>query len=141
MKPKEAKIALKKTINGFKQMLPILLGVIMLVNLSITLIPDNFYKIIFTENSILDPLIGGILGSISAGNPIMSYVIGGELIAQNISLIAITSFILTWVSVGIIQLPAESLMLGKKFAIIRNVTSFFMALFISLLIIFTLSFL
>lgn len=141
MELQKIKIAFKKTLNSFKQMLPILMGVILLINLSITLIPNNFYKTIFTGNNILDSLIGGMLGSISAGNPIMSYVIGGELITQNINLLAITSFMLTWVSVGLLQLPAESLMLGKKFAIIRNIVSFFMALIISLLIILTLSFL
>ncbi len=141
MKLEKAKTSFKKTINSFKQTLPILIGIIMLVNLSITLIPNYFYKTIFTGNIIIDPIIGGTLGGISAGNPIMSYVIGGELIDQNISLIAITSFILTWVSVGIVQLPAEALMLGKKFAITRNIISFFMALFIALLIKFTLSFL
>jgi len=141
MQLKEIKTAFKKTANSFKQMFPTLLGVILLVNLSIALISDNFYKIIFTGNNIFDPIIGGVLGSISASNPIMSYIIGGELISQNISLIAITSFILTWVSVGIVQLPAESLMLGKKFAIIRNIISFLMALLLSLLIILTLSFL
>lgn len=137
---KKIKIAFLKTVKGFKQMMPIILSVIMLVSLSIALIPSTFYKIIFTGNNIVDPLIGGALGSISAGNPVVSYIIGGELIAQNVSLTAVIVFMITWVTVGIVQLPAESLMLGKRFAITRNIVSFLMALLISFLIIFTLSF-
>lgn len=135
------KESLIKTLNGFKQVLPIILGVIMLVSLSIVTIPKSFYESIFTGNKIIDPLLGAIFGSIAAGNPITSYIIGGEFLKQGVSLIAVTAFILTWVSVGLIQLPAESLMLGKRFAITRNVVSFLTALVIAILTIFTLSFL
>ena len=134
------KKAFFKTIFGFKQMMPMIIGVITLVSLSVALIPDWFYKIIFTDNKILDPLVASGLGSISAGNPIMSYVIGGELLAQGVGVIAITAFMLTWVTVGVVQLPAESIMLGKKFAITRNIISFVMAIIASFLITFTVSF-
>lgn len=133
------KEAFLKTLNGFWQFLPIIFGVIMLVSLSIVAIPKTFYTDIFTGNKIMDPLFGAIFGSIASGNPITSYIIGGELLKQGVSLIAITAFILAWVSVGIIQLPAESLMLGRKFAITRNVVSFLTALVVAILTIFTLS--
>ena len=133
------KESLIKTLNGFKQVLPIILGVIMLVSLSITIIPKSFYESIFTGNKIIDPLFGAIIGSAATGNPITSYIIGGELLAQGVSLLAVTAFILAWVSVGLVQLPAESLMLGKRFAITRNVVSFLTALVIAILTIFTLS--
>jgi len=133
------KEALMKTLNGFKQVMPIILGVIMLVSLSIIAIPKSFYTNIFTGNKVIDPLFGAIFGSIAAGNPITSYIIGGELLKQGVSLIAVTAFILTWVSVGLIQLPAESLMLGKRFAITRNIVSFITALMVAVLTIYTLS--
>ena len=107
-------------------------GTILLVSLIITLIPKSFYVEIF-RGSIFDSLIGSAIGSISAGNPITSYIIGGELLEQGISLIAITAFIVAWVTVGIIQLPAESMILGKKFAILRNLTSFIFAIIVAML--------
>jgi hypothetical protein len=133
------KKSFNKTLNSFKQFFPIILGTLMLISLSIVVIPKSFYTNIFTGNKIIDPLFGAILGSIASGSPITSYVIGGELLKQGISLIAVTAFILTWVSVGLIQLPAESLMLGKKFAITRNIVSFATALAIAVLTVFTLS--
>jgi len=139
MNKKEIKKATIKTVIGFKQMLPIMFNVIMLISLSLTLIPNSFYKTVFTGNKILDPLIGGSIGSIATGNPVTSYMISGELIKQNIGLTAITAFILTWVTVGIVQLPAESLMLGKKFAITRNIISFLMAIIAAFLITLTLA--
>ena len=119
--------------------MPIILGVIMLVSLFLVLIPNSFYASIFTGNKVVDPLMGATIGSISTGNPLISYILGGELLSQGVSLIAVTAFILSWVTVGIIQLPAESLMLGRKFAITRNVTAFISSVIVAVLTVFTLS--
>ncbi|MBN2086849.1 hypothetical protein JW758_00735 [Candidatus Peregrinibacteria bacterium] len=136
---KNTKKALFGTVRNFKQILPIILGVIMLVSLFLVLIPNSFYTTIFTGNKIVDPLMGATVGSISSGNPLISYILGGELLDQGVSLIAVTAFILSWVTVGIIQLPAESLMLGRRFALTRNVISFISSIIVAFLTVFTLS--
>jgi len=133
------KIAFGKTLNSFKQFLPIIIGILLLMGLVITIIPKEFYAAVFSGNKFLDPLIGALLGSISGGNPIASYILGGELLKQGVSLLAVTAFLLAWVTVGVIQLPAESLMLGKKFAIIRNSVSFLTAIIAAVLVVITLS--
>lgn len=129
-----------KTISGFKVFMPIFIGVLLLLSLAITAIPKSFYTSFFTGNIFTDPFLGALIGSISGGNPITSYVLGGELLNSGVSLLAITSFLLSWVTVGLIQLPAESLMLGKKFAITRNIVSFFMAICVAVFTVVTLSF-
>ena len=118
--------------------IPIILGVFLLLSLINTAIPKSFYAKLFTGNLLLDSLIGATVGSISVGNPLTSYIIGGEVLEQGVSLIAVTAFLLGWVTVGIIQLPAESLMLGKRFAITRNLVSFIMAIIVSVLVVLTL---
>lgn len=130
-----------KTVNSFKQILPILGGVVMLIGLFISVVPKNLYQKFFTGNTVIDSLAGAFFGSIATGNPITSYIIGGEFLKQGISLVAVAAFILTWVTVGIIQLPAESLIFGKKFAITRNIICFLTALVVAVLTVFTLSFL
>ena len=133
------KNAFVKTLNSFKQTFPVIVGVLLLLSIAISAIPKAFYSTVFSGNKFLDPLLGAVLGSISGGNPITSYVLGGELLNQGVSLIAVAAFILTWVTVGIIQLPAESLMLGRRFAIARNVVSFFTAIAVAVLTVVTLS--
>ncbi len=112
---------------------PLILGTILLVSLIVTLIPQSFYLLIFQGNKILDPFIGSFIGSISAGNPLISYIIGGELLNHGISMIAVTAFIIAWVTVGVIQLPAESVILGKRFALIRNLLSFIFAIIVAII--------
>ena len=50
-----------------------------------------------------------------------------------------TAFILSWMTVGIISLPAEMEILGKRFAVARNLVSFVFCIIIALLVEFTLT--
>ena len=111
---------------------PMLIAVILLVGLVQKAVPESVIKSIFTENPVIDTLIGAVIGSISAGNPITSYIIGGELLDSGISLYAVTAFMVAWVTVGFIQLPAEMTALGKKFAVIRNIISFILSILIAI---------
>ena len=97
------------------------------------LLSSKWILTLFQNNVFLDSLIGGAVGSLAAGNPITSYILGGEFLQAGVSLVAVTAFILTWVTVGLVQLPAESLMLGKKYAIARNILSFISAIVIALI--------
>ena len=124
--------ALTKAANMMWRVAPIIVGTIILVSLASVLIPKSFYAAIF-QNNILDPVVGSSIGSILAGNPITSYIIGGELLKQGVSLVAVTAFIVAWVTVGIVQLPAESMILGKRFAITRNIISFILSIIVAIL--------
>ena len=123
-----------KTVNSFKGFTPILLGMLLLISVIITITPWDTIRVnIFTGNPFIDSLIGALFGSVAAGNPLTSYIIGGELLRQGISLVAITAFILAWVTVGVVQFPAEALTLGKRFAIVRNIVSFVLSIIIGVL--------
>ncbi len=138
---KKYNTALKNTLNNIKSTLPVLIGVILLITWVITAIPTSFYNKIFTGNNIIDSFLASLVGSIAAGNPINSYVIGIELLKQNVGLVAVTAFIISWVTVGVVQFPAEALLLGKRFALTRNIISFFSAIIISILTVLILQFL
>ncbi len=125
-------------LKSMKMSIPVLIGVILLISLVTNLVPKKTFSYLFRGKLITDVLTGGVIGSVAAGNPLTSYVIGGELLKQGISFAAVTAFILGWVTVGMVQLPAESLMLGKKFALVRNGLSFLMALVIAVLTVLTL---
>ncbi len=126
------------TWRSFAKFLPMLFAVVLLTGLLNALIPKEFYQKIFSHFVLLDSFFGALFGSIMAGNPITSYILGGELLKQGISLVAVLSFIVSWVTVGIVQLPAESVMLGKRFSIVRNIVSFIFAIIVSLLTVLTL---
>jgi len=119
--------------KGLWKAFPMILGTILLISLISTLIPKSFYTNVFSKNIISDSFIGSLVGSISAGNPITSYIFGGELLTQGISLLAVTAFLVAWVTVGLIQLPAESAILGKRFALLRNISAFILAIIVAII--------
>ncbi|MFK5957321.1 MAG: hypothetical protein QM495_00460 [Lutibacter sp.] len=123
----------KKTYLGLSDMLPIIIGMILLVSIITIMIPASYYNVLFDGNIIFDSIKGAVLGSILTGNPVTGYILGNGFLEANISLIAITSFIVSWVTVGLVQLPAESLVLGKVFAFYRNITAFMMSIVVSFL--------
>ena len=127
------KNAFQKTWNNFINNFPVILGVLLLISLIFTLIPATTLSKVFTGNRFLDPLIGAIVGSSLAGNASTSYIIGGELQQQGVSLLAITAFIISWITVGVVQFPAEALTLNKKFAVIRNLVAFASSIIVALL--------
>jgi len=139
-KPQKTLVSsLKSTWVGFLRMTPILLGVVFLVGLVNTIIPKSFYKAVFFHSEILDSFLGALFGSIMVGNPITSYILGGEFLKQGISLVAVLSFIVAWVTVGVVQLPAEAVFLGKKFSITRNIVSFIFAIIVAVVTYLTLA--
>ncbi|MCD6279536.1 hypothetical protein J7J26_02080 [Candidatus Micrarchaeota archaeon] len=125
--------AVLKSTQQITKAIPIILGIILLISLAIASIKNTDYSLLFTKNPVIDPLIGAMFGSIMAGNPVTSYIIGGELLKQGISLMAVTSFIVAWITVGTLQLPYEMMMLGKRFAIIRNIIAFVSSILVAVI--------
>jgi len=137
-KRKQFLFSFYKAIKSFATMLPVLLGVILLIGLFKIYVPPSVISTVFTGELFRDTFLGSMIGSISAGNPITSYLIGGELLQEGVSLFAVTAFITAWVTVGVIQLPAEASTLGKRFALLRNALSFLFSLIVAVATVLTL---
>lgn len=133
--------ACRSATRQFVNLLPILIGVVLLIGLFNAFVSEEWLTSIFSGNLVLDTLWGSCFGSILAGNPINSYIIGGELIKYGISLFAVTAFIVTWVTVGLVQLPAEIAAFGRRFAFLRNGLSFILSIPISILTVLIVNFL
>jgi len=127
------KESFKKAGRSLYNSSPILFGVILLIGLINVAVPKSIYGKIFSKNIVIDLFLGSFIGSILAGNPTTSYILGGEFLKQGVSLLAVTSFLVAWVTVGIVQLPAESVLLGKRFAIWRNITAFFLSIVVAII--------
>jgi uncharacterized membrane protein YraQ (UPF0718 family) len=103
-----------------------------LVSFFVIAIPETWYSKIFT-NSFFDPIIGAFLGSITFGNPVNSFVVGGELLSEGVSMYAVTAFMIAWVTVGVIQMPAEITYFGIKKTLLRNSLAFVFSVLASMI--------
>lgn len=125
---------LKKSVLSFWVMAPLLAGVIGLVGLFQTLTTPKMLASLFRGNPVIDTLIGTLAGAAAAGNPVVSYLLGGELLGQGISLYAVSAFILSWVTLGFLQLPAEAEVFGVRFTLYRNILAFGFTMLIAVLV-------
>ncbi len=116
--------SLRQTGYFVGKIIPLVMGMFLLMSMFRVVVPEEFYGCFFTGNNLVDALIGASVGSASAGHPVTSYIVGGEFIKQGVGLVAIIAFLLSWVTVGIIQLPVEGEFLGWRFALIRNGVNF-----------------
>lgn len=127
-----------KTLRSFGAAFPLVLGVILLLGLFRVFVTAALISAVFTGEMLRDTVIGALIGSISAGNAIASYIIGGELLKGGVSLFAIVAFIVAWVTVGVVQFPAEAAILGRRFAAARNLLAFMLAMVVSIVTVTTL---
>ncbi len=131
-KPSFQKV-LQKSSLSFLGMAPLLLATIGLVGMFQVLVSPEMLASLFHGQPLFDTFTGTLSGAVAAGNPIVSYIIGGELLNQGISLYAVCAFLLSWVTLGFIQLPAEIEVFGGRFTFYRNVLAFIFAMITSLL--------
>lgn len=125
-----AKEAFTKALHSLASMMPMLLAVIGLVGLFQTFVSPEMLRSLFSGSPAVDTLLGTVIGGISIGQPVISYIIGGELLQEGVSLFAVSAFILAWVTLGILQLPLEASLFGRRFTVIRNLLSFLFAMLI-----------
>jgi len=126
------KTAAKNILGTLMMVMPMLLSVIGLMGLFKTLVTPEMIQSVFQGSVLSDTLIGTGVGAISVGQPFLSYAIGGELLDEGVSLYAVTAFILSFVTLGLIQLPLEWSLFGTRFTLLRNILSFIFALLISI---------
>jgi len=133
MKPFSTRLkeASKNTLGSLVVVIPMLIAVIGLVGLFETIITPDMLHSLFSGSALKDTLIGTFAGGVSVGQPFLSYIIGGELLQEGVSLYAVTAFVLAFVTLGVVQLPLEWSLFGARFTIMRNLLSLIFAFLVS----------
>lgn len=126
--------AFVKGLHQFYALLPKLVGVILLLGLFRGFVSEQALLSVFSGSVLYDSVLGAGLGSILAGNPINSYVIGKSLLSADVGMTGAAALMLAWVNVGVIQLPVEVAAMGMRFALVRNIAGFFVAVVMAFVI-------
>ncbi len=117
------KKAFLKTIKWFKELLPILFWVIILISM----LKESWlfeYMTGYLSNNFKSALLVDLVWSLSVGNIINAYIIAHNFWDLNEYILVISTFLIAWMTVWFIQIPAEIHYLWKKFTIVRNILSF-----------------
>ena len=129
-----SKEALKATFKIFYVVLPVLIFVFVLMGLIEAYISrETIVSILGQKSGILGILYAEIVGSVALFMPPAVFPFGGYLLKNGASYGSIAGFVFTAILIGITTLPLEFKLLGKRFTIARNIFTFVLAFFISLL--------
>ncbi len=131
--PLTFKQSLIKATLGFVSILPMIIAVVGLIAIFKSFITPEMLSKLFGHGAAADISIATLAGAISSGNGALSYVIGKGLLDNGVSIYAVSAFILSWVTLGFVQLPAEASMLGVKFTAIRNILTLISTVLVSYL--------
>lgn len=121
----KTKQALLKAWNSFKNILPMLLGVILLVGLMLSLLDTRtISKIIGDRSGIMGVLLASAVGSVTLIPGFIAFPTAALLLQGGAGYIQIAAFVQTLMMVGIVTIPMEIRYFNTKVAVLRNVISF-----------------
>ena len=134
-KPRALANACRQAFTQIGSMLSVIVGVVFLTGLVTAFLPRHALSDFFAGGTLQGIFKGALVGSILTGNPANSYIIGKQLLDQGIGTGTVTALICAWVTVGVVQLPAESAALGRRFAVFRNFLCFLLSMIIALVMV------
>lgn len=124
--------AMKKSKGMMGNMLGEIIAIIFMIGLVLTFIPPESIKsVLGSENTALATLIAAVAGSVTLIPAFVAFPLVGSFVDVGASIVPAVAFLTTLTMVGIVTFPLEKKEFGFKFALIRNVLSFVMALIIA----------
>jgi uncharacterized membrane protein YraQ (UPF0718 family) len=131
----KTKKALLKAWNSLKNILPMLLGIILLVGLMLSILDANLIsKIIGNESGFYGVMLASVVGSITLIPGFIAFPTAALLLNGGAGYVQIAAFVQTLMMVGIVTLPMEIKYFNKKVAILRNILSFVLSIGVAYLI-------
>ena len=126
---KKTKMALKKAWKSFENILPQLLTVMIVVGFALAVMsPATISKLIGAESGIFGVLISALVGSVTIIPAFVAFPLANALLESGAGYVQITAFIYTLMMVGMVTIPMETKVIGRKLALRRNIISFVFAI-------------
>lgn len=117
----KTKGALKKAWKAFENILPQFLAILVIIGLSLVFIePEVISSLLGLESGWWGVLIAGALGSVTLIPGFVAFPLAAALLQSGAGIPQIAAFVSTLMMVGVVTLPAEFKVMGKKAALLRN---------------------
>ena len=122
---KKTKMALKKAWKSFENILPQLLTVMIIIGFALAVLsPQTISKVIGSESGMFGVIVAALIGSITLIPGFVAFPLAAALLENGAGYMQITAFVSTLMMVGVITIPMETNVLGKKLTLTRNIAAF-----------------
>jgi uncharacterized membrane protein YraQ (UPF0718 family) len=126
--------SLKMAGKSFINMIPMVFIIIIFIGLLLGFVPsEQISRFVGEQSGITGVFLVGIVGALIHIPALLSFPLAASILESGASITAVAAFITTLTMIGMITLPLEIKILGKKMAILRNGLSFVFALLIAFL--------
>ncbi len=127
--------AVKIAFRRFKKLLSDFIILLALISIALTLLPpERIREMLKGPGLFIGTIVGSIIGSITFIPGFISYPLAGILKKEGVPYTVLAAFLTTMMMVGILTLHMESNLFNRRFALIRNLTYFLIAIITSLAI-------
>lgn len=131
----KTKKALKKTWKAFENILPQLLAIVVIIGIMLALLsPETISKIIGKDAGIWGLFIALSIGSIALIPGFVAFPLAAALLNNGAGYMQIAAFVSALMMVGVITIPMEIQIFGKKMTVIRNVSAIAFSIIVALVI-------
>lgn len=131
---KKTKMAIRKAWKSFENILPQFLSVLLIIGLALSILDqDTITKLLGSQSGWIGILAASLIGSITLIPGFVAFPLAAALRNNGAGITAIAAFISTLMMVGIVTLPMEIKIFGKKAAIIRNVMAYFFSILVAVI--------
>jgi len=126
--------SLKMAGKSFIKMLPMVFIIIIFIGLLLGFVPPSqISRFVGEQSGIGGVLLVGVVGALMHIPALLSFPLAASILESGASITAVAAFITTLTMIGMITLPLEIKILGKKMALLRNGLSFAIAIIIAVI--------
>jgi uncharacterized membrane protein YraQ (UPF0718 family) len=127
--------SLKMAGKTFVRILPMTLIIVIVIGLLLGFISsDQISHFIGNQSGPFGVILVGVAGAVMHIPALLAFPLGSSLLDNGASITAVAAFLTTLTMIGMITLPLEIKVLGKKMALLRNGFSFIAALLIAFIL-------
>lgn len=124
--------SLKMALKSFIKILPMVFILIIVIGLLLGFVPpEQISRFVGEQSGAGGVLLIGMMGAIMHIPSLLSFPLAASILENGASVTAVAAFITTLTMIGMITLPLEIKILGKKMALLRNGISFVIAVLIA----------
>lgn len=132
---KKTKLALKKAWKSFENIMPQMLGILMLIGLMLAILsPETISSVLGKESGWLGIVIAAALGSITLIPGFVAFPLAAALLKSGAGVTQIAVFVSTLMMVGVVTLPVEMKYFGKRATLTRNALALVFSIVVALIL-------
>lgn len=132
---KKTRQSLKKAWKAFENILPQFLSIIIFIGLVLsTVSTDTISALIGAESGMLGVALASAIGSVALIPGFVAFPLAASLLENGAGYMQVAALVSTLMTVGLVAVPLEMEIYGKKLTIVRNVSSFILSIVIALVV-------